>query len=40
MNFNKSLINKGFRNCEKFSWDITIKKTIEIYHQILGNDFC
>ncbi len=39
-NFNKSLIHKGFRNCEKFSWNITIKKTIEIYHKILGNDFC
>ena len=38
--FNKSLINKGFRNCEKFSWDKTIKKTIEIYNQILDNDFC
>jgi mannosyltransferase len=40
LNFNKSLIQKGFRNCEKFSWDITIKKTIEIYNQILDNDFC
>lgn len=39
-NFNKSLIHKGFRNCDKFSWDITIKKTIEIYNQILDNDFC
>lgn len=39
-NFNKSLIFKGFRNCEKFSWDKTIKKTIEIYNQILDNDFC
>jgi mannosyltransferase len=39
-NFNKSLIRKGFRNCDKFSWDITIKKTIEIYNQILDNDFC
>ena len=38
--FNKSLIYKGFRNCEKFSWDKTIKKTIEIYNQILENDFC
>lgn len=38
--FNKSLINKGFRNCEKFSWDKTTKKTVEIYNQILDNDFC
>jgi mannosyltransferase len=37
---NKSLINKGFRNCENFSWGKTIEKTKEIYHQILGNDFC
>jgi mannosyltransferase len=39
-NFNKSIIHKGFRNCEKFSWNITIKKTIDIYNQILDNDFC
>lgn len=39
-NNNKTLINKGFRNCEKFSWDKTIQKTIKIYNQILDNDFC
>jgi mannosyltransferase len=36
---NRSIINKGFRNCEKFSWEKTIKKTLDIYHQILDNDF-
>jgi mannosyltransferase len=37
---NRNLINNGFRNCEKFSWEKTIKKTIDIYKQILDNDFC
>jgi mannosyltransferase len=39
-NFNKSIIHKGFRNCEKFSWDKTISNTMDLYKIILDNDFC
>jgi mannosyltransferase len=37
---NRNVINKGFINCKKFSWHKTISKTMDIYKQILDNDFC
>ncbi len=30
-----SMIKKGFNNCNRFSWDITFKKTIEVYKKLL-----
>lgn len=39
-NFNRKIINKGFRNCEKFSWNKTISNTMDIYKIILDHDFC
>jgi mannosyltransferase len=34
--YNRNLVNKGFRNIEKFSWEKTINQTIEIYKAVLS----
>lgn len=34
--YRQSLISKGFVQAKKFSWDITYKKTMALYEQVLG----
>ncbi len=34
--YRQSLISKGFIQAKKFSWDITYKKTMALYEQVLG----
>lgn len=34
--YRQSLISKGFIQADKFSWDITYKKTMALYEQVLG----
>ena len=38
-NFRTKLINKGFEQAKKFSWDNCFKETIEFYHDIYNKKF-